>query len=88
MGASAALQWSYCLADQIDKRADPIQALPRYEQKILPIVAAYQESARLMRGVILTRSPIRRWIFDDAFRYVSPQQLSKRKTFLPQRGRS
>ena len=78
MGAAAALQGAYCLAAQVDGHADPMDALRRYEQKILPIAMAYQKSARLMRGLILTRSPFKRWLLDNALRYVSTRQLSKR----------
>jgi 2-polyprenyl-6-methoxyphenol hydroxylase-like FAD-dependent oxidoreductase len=78
MGAAAALQGSYCLAAQIDKHADPTQALRLYEQRILPVVTAYQKSARLMRGLLLTRSPAKRWLLNNALRYVSTRQLSKR----------
>src|SRR6202035_3995557 len=78
MGAAAALQGAYCLAAQIDRHADPMDALRRYEQKILPIATAYQKSARLMRNLILTRSPFKRWLLDNALRLVSTRQLSKR----------
>jgi 2-polyprenyl-6-methoxyphenol hydroxylase-like FAD-dependent oxidoreductase len=78
MGAAAALQGAYCLAAQVDRHADPMDALLRYEQKILPIAMAYQKSARLMRGLILTRSPFKRWLLDNALRFVSTRQLSKR----------
>ena len=37
MGAAAALQDAYCLAAQVDRHADPMDALRQYEQKILPI---------------------------------------------------
>ena len=37
MGAAAALQGAYCLAAQVDRHADPMDALRQYEQKILPI---------------------------------------------------
>ena len=55
-----------------------MDALRRYEQKILPIAMAYQKSARLMRGLILTRSSFKRWLLDNALRFVSTRQLSKR----------
>ena len=78
MGAAAALQGAYCLAAQIDRHADLPEALRRYEEKILPIAMAYQKSALLMRGLLLTRSPLKRWLLDNALRFVSTGQLSKR----------
>jgi hypothetical protein len=55
----SSLQGAYCLAAQINRHADPMDALRRYDQKILPIAMAYQKSARLMRSLILTRSPFK-----------------------------
>ena len=45
---------------------------------MLPVATAYQKSARLMRGLLLTRSPAKRWLLNNALRYVSTRQLSKR----------
>ncbi|MFA5939168.1 MAG: NAD(P)/FAD-dependent oxidoreductase [Sinimarinibacterium sp.] len=56
MGAALALQGAYCVARCLAQHDDPVQALARYQDRILPIARRYQSGAASMREVILSRA--------------------------------